>query len=113
MNYNNNLFYVILCQNYCTKPNCTTCGCLPFRKAAQALGAQLFESMMALDETAVLSHADGLNAVYLAFCCIPDIVKRNVLIDHWPNIFRFLSLDNQYEFLGSLLTPVFTEFISQ
>ena len=69
MNDDKNRFYILLKQNYCVKPNCTTCGCLPFRKAAKALGGQLFVSMMELDETVILSHADGLNAVYLAFCC--------------------------------------------
>lgn len=110
MNDDKNRFYILLKQNYCVKPNCTTCGCLPFRKAAQALGDQLFVSMMELGEAVVLSHADGLDAAYLAFCCIPDIVKRNALITHWPNIFHRLSLDKKYVFYGSLLTPIFKEF---
>lgn len=54
MNYDNNLFYFLMDQKYCTKPNCTTCGCFPFRKAARALGDQLFVSMMELDEIVVL-----------------------------------------------------------
>ena len=112
MNYDNNLLYVLMDQKYCTKPNCTTCGCFPFRKAARALGDQLFVSMMELDEIVVLSHMNGLNVAYLAFWCTSDIVKRNALIAHWPNVFHRLSLDNKYQFLGSLLTPAFTEFIS-
>lgn len=113
MNADKNPFYVLLGKNYCVNPDCTTCGCLPFRNAVQELGEQQLLSMMELDENTILSFSHGLDAVYLAFCCIPDIAKRNALISHWPNVFRKLSLDKRYMFHGSLLTPVFKEFANE
>ena len=67
MNYDNNLFYVLMDRSIAQNQTVLTCGCFPFRKAARALGDQLFVSMMELDEIVVLSHMNGLNVAYLAF----------------------------------------------
>lgn len=105
-----NEFIRLLKENYCVEWRCTTCGCMPFRSAVKKLGNRFFESMMELDEEAVMEYDKILEYVNIGIYCIPDQSQREQLAAHWPTIFRLISEGTRQPLLMVLWRGTFNEF---
>ncbi|HSK67958.1 MAG TPA: hypothetical protein VLA21_01720 [Candidatus Limnocylindria bacterium] len=106
-----NEFVQMLSRNLCTKYQCTTCGNLPYRKAAKKLGTRFFNSMMELKEYQVIQYPNILEYVNIGFYCISDLGERQRLAEHWPNIVRILSVGTRRTVSEIIHGWAFQEFL--
>lgn len=107
----NNEFIQLLEENHCANWGCTTCRNMPFRRSVYALGERFYESMIELDEAEVLQYNNILEYVNIGIYCIPNLVHRQNLAEHWPNIHHLISVGTKQSQVSIMMRSVFTEFI--